>query len=169
MIMTHIFSEKGEGHSKESLSAAITQAFGSALRAHKFEGDHHCNVSMIVTGSHFDGKRYHVKLRVVIFDYELAHEDLYHQLEDQRKHDQELEQNHVNQFFAAVYYTHLYHAGMSNMLDMLKGSLEWHQGDLNLKSVTFISTENFHNYLAQEFGVQPTLIPVNAPALDKAG
>ena len=164
--MTHIFAERGEGSSKESLSSAINDALSNALKDHNFNGDHQCFLSLVITGYHFDGKKYRVKLRVLIFDYELAQEDLYHQLEEQRSDTLKLQENHMNQFYAAVYYTHLYHSGMDNMLNMLKGSIETYNSGFDLRSVTIVSTEAFHNYLAQEFGVQPTLVPVTPPHVD---
>ena len=157
--MSHIFIESGEGSSDRSLTAAIANAFGKALQSHYFGGDHLCSTSIIIDGYDFDGKNYRVRVRVIIFDHELAKEDVYKEIE--KTHEKEDMQRHLmDDYYAAMHMAmqtrhthHHFHDLIHDMMDKI-GHFD------HLDQVTIIAPEPVHQQVALETGIDPTLTPV---------
>ena len=156
--MTHIFTEGGKGSSKLSLFDAVNNAMGDALKGHNFGGDHLCTFTIVMDGYEYDGKEYRVKLKVVIYDYELAHKDYYHALEKHR-HEME-EQNVVGAYFMASHFAHIYHHHKNHFADRLKEVLEQEHNIPHMDTISYIAPDHVHQHLALEMGYDPQLVPV---------
>jgi hypothetical protein len=158
--MSHIFIEEGQGTSDKSLSAALANAMGDALGYHKFDGDHQCTISVVIDGYFFDGKTYRVKLRVVIFDHELAQEDLYHAVEQQH-HDQEEQEKFMGAYYAATLHAHLFTHHRDHLSHELKDMFEHHLApSAHIDGFTLVAPQEFHDIAAQELGYTPGAAPV---------
>jgi hypothetical protein len=157
--MTHIFIENGEGSSDQSLTAAIANAFGKALQAHNFGGDHLCSTTILIDGYDFDGTTYRVKVKVIIFDHELAHEDIYKEIEKMHE-KQDMQKHLMDDYYAAMHLSsHMRHMD-NHFHDMIHDMVEQYGHFDHLDNVSVIAPEPVHHLVAQEGGFEPYLTPV---------
>ena len=157
--MTHIFIESGEGSSDQSLTAAIASAFGQALQSHNFGGDHLCSTTILIEGYDYDGTTYRVKLKVIIFDNELAHEDIYKEIE--KAHEKEdMKKNLLDDYYAATYMAHHIQHNAHYFHDLMHDMVERYGHFDHLEDVSIIAPEPVHNLLADENGFAQSLTPI---------
>lgn len=164
--MSHIFTEGGDGASEHSLADAVSNAIADAIKGHDFGGDHICNFVIVMDGYVFDGKKYRVKLRVLIYDFELAQEDYYHDLQ---KYEKERHKMDVREhYYAALMHGKRFSSKHDSFLEELRHELEKHH-DIGHLDITMVAPQSVHDHLAQELGYQPNLKPVYpAPHTDLA-
>ena len=155
--MTHIFTEEAEVSSEDSLSAAVAKAFQSALKACVQDGDHAMSLTVVIEGYHFDGKNYTVKLRVIVFDHELAKEELYEELEKEYRQRFQEEQKLMDHMHAAFYARPAYHH--DHVTEALEHSAENYGSLDHIDNVTFIAPQPFHDQMSREMGVDPDAKP----------
>ena len=154
--MSHIFAEDGEGESEDDLTMAITSAIQNALGQHKFSGDHLYSMSVMVVGYDFDGKKYHVKVKVFIFDFELAKEDYYKEIEKfaKQRHDQD---DALHHYYMAVYggqHRHHYH---DEFFEQFRDNMDHINDVSHIHDIHLIASLDVHNQIAIDFGHHPEL------------
>ena len=157
--MSHTFTEEGRGRSEKSLTAAIANAFGNALKNHDFGGDHLCTTSIVIDGYDYDGKTYFVRVRVIIFDHELAKEDVYKEIKKLQE-EQDIKQHLIDDYHAAMLYAHRLGEQHHYMRDVINQLMEQHGGVEHIDSMSVIAPHNVFQTMAHENGVDFDLQPI---------
>lgn len=156
--MTHIFMDESDGVSGQSLSDAVANAIQSAFKHNIKGGGHKFSLTVIIDGWSFDGKRYRVHLRVAMFDHDLAHEDIYHEIEKERARREQLNRDMANHLYAAIYHKHSFRSSHDEFAEKLRDVLDIaHEGPEYLTVVTDSKT---HDHLMREVGYSPERKPV---------
>lgn len=149
--MSHIFMEESSGSSEHSLADAINNAIGMALQSRKSDGDHMRSLTVVVDGYEFDGKKYRVKLRVIILDHELAYEDHNREIEKMREHEKE--PSHISGvYLAAAHASHSYHSRHDHFAERLKEVLEHTEHRHGIDEVRVVAPSEVHDHIERELG-----------------
>lgn len=166
--MSHIFIEESHGTSKKSLSNAIASAIQAGVKQHHFDGDHICSISIVIDGYEKIGEEFHVKLRVIIFDHELAREDYYKEIE-KYSHAQHEKEDLMNHYYAASLHATETQLQSREFFDHMKHTLEDQMHFVHLDHIEMIAPEHVHMVIAKELGYESGWQPILSAHIDLSG